>query len=95
VSGSGRPFLHVEDVMQRYGCSRSTVHHLTGDRAIPFRHFPHTRRCLFLEPELEQWDRERWEPGGCELEVKELPYGGIIVRPKVLTVERDAASEKT
>jgi Helix-turn-helix domain len=69
------PYLTVEDVAARYRCSVRTVHELTRTLAIPHRRLPGSRRCLFLEAELELYD------GGTELEVREQSGGGRVVRP--------------
>jgi hypothetical protein len=70
------PYLVVEDVAGRYHCSTRRIHELTRTQAIPHRRLPGSRRCLFLDAELEAWDN------GAELEVRELAGGGRIVRPK-------------
>ena len=73
---SASPYLLVEDVMERHHCSARTVHELTRLGQIPHRKLPGSRRCLFLETELVAWE------AGAELEVRQLPRGGRVVRPK-------------
>jgi excisionase family DNA binding protein len=68
-------FLTTEDVAERYGISRRTVHELTRRGAIAHRIIPGTRRCLFDEESLRAWE------DGCELERIDLHNGGRIVRP--------------
>jgi hypothetical protein len=70
------PYLHVDEVAERYGNSTRWVHELARCYLIPHRRLPGTRRVLFLLPELEAWEE------GAELEVVELPRKGRIVRPK-------------
>jgi len=70
------PYLFVEDVGARYGVSTRWVHERTRLNEIPHRRLTGSRRCLFLEAELEAWD------AGAALEVRELAGGGRIVRPK-------------
>ena len=71
------PLLHVERVAELLGCSTRSVHELTRKRAIPFRHIPGTRRCLFVEAEILAWV----DAGGAqELEVVEGDRGGVVVR---------------
>ena len=72
---SASPYLLVEDVAERLRCSVRSVHELTRTRAIPHRRLPGSRRCLFLEGELERWE------AGAGLEVVETPQGGRVVRP--------------
>jgi hypothetical protein len=69
------PYLLVEDVAARYHCSVRTIHELTRTSAIPHRRLPGSRRCLFLEAELDLYDA-----GGVELEVLEREGGGRVVR---------------
>jgi hypothetical protein len=69
------PYLVVDEVAARLRCSKASVHELTRTCAVPHRKLPGTRRCLFLEAELEAWE------AGAVLEVVELPRGGRIVRP--------------
>jgi hypothetical protein len=68
--------LLVEDVAARLRCSVRKVHELTRTMAIPHRRLPGSRRCLFLEVELEAWE------AGAELEVVERERGGRVVRPQ-------------
>jgi excisionase family DNA binding protein len=70
------PYLTVETVAERLHVSRRVVHEWTRTLAIPHRRLPGTRRCLFVEAELEAWET------GAELEVVEGPRGGRVVRPK-------------
>jgi predicted DNA-binding transcriptional regulator AlpA len=70
------PYLFVEDISARYGVSTRWVHERTRVNEIPHRRLPGSRRCLFLEAELEAWE------AGAVLEVRELDGGGRIVRPK-------------
>jgi excisionase family DNA binding protein len=72
------PYWVVEDVAERMRCSTRSVHELTRLREIPHRKLPGSRRCLFLEEELEAWE------AGAQLEVIELPRGGRVVKPKAL-----------
>lgn len=72
---SSSPYLLVEDVCERLHVRPRTVHEWTRLFEIPHRKLPGSRRCLFLEAELEAWE------SGAELEVLELRRGGRIVRP--------------
>ena len=76
MSASSSPYLVVEDVAALLRQSRSWVHERTRIGEIPHRKLPGSRRCLFLEAELDAW------VAGAELELVELPRGGRIVRPK-------------
>jgi hypothetical protein len=69
------PFLLVEDVAGRYGTSRRWVLERTRLGVIPHRRLPGSRRCLFLEHELEAWEN------GADLRVRELSSGGRLVEP--------------
>jgi hypothetical protein len=69
-------YLLVEDVGDRYGLSRRSVHELTRLAKIPHRVLPGTRRILFEPDWLDAW------ADGAELERVDLPHGGRIVRPK-------------
>ena len=69
------PFLLVEEVAERLRRSVRSIHELTRLGEIPHRKLPGSRRCLFLEAELEKWE------DGARLEVVELPRGGRVVRP--------------
>ena len=71
----GGQFLTVEDVAQKYGISKRTVHEWTRTQRIPHRILPGGRRCLF-----EEWALGAWEDGAV-LELIELYGGGRIVRP--------------
>jgi hypothetical protein len=70
------PYLLVEDVAARYSVSVRWVHERTRsvEPQIPHRRLPGSRRCLFLEAELEAWE------SGAKLEIGELAGGGRIVR---------------
>src|SRR6266508_430570 len=70
------PYLLVEDVAARYAVSVRWVHERTRstEPQIPHRRLPGSRRCLFLEAELEAWE------SGAKLEIGELAGGGRIVR---------------
>jgi excisionase family DNA binding protein len=70
------PYCTVEEVAERLRCSIATVHEWTRTGAIPHRRLPGSRRCLFLESELEAWE------AGAELQVRELARGGRIVEVK-------------
>jgi hypothetical protein len=70
------PYLLVEDAAARYHCSTRRIHELTRTLAIPHRRLPGSRRCLFLEAELQLWD------DGAALHVQKLVGGGRIVKPK-------------
>lgn len=72
---SGR-YLRVEDVAEMLGCSTRSVHERTRTSTIPHRRIGGSRRCLFLETELEAWIN------GATLESVETPNGGRVVRPK-------------
>lgn len=67
------PYLLVDDVAARLRCSTRTVHEWTRTFRIPHRRMPGSRRCLFLEAELERWE------AGAPLVVRELPDGGRVV----------------
>jgi predicted DNA-binding transcriptional regulator AlpA len=69
-------FLKASDVCERYGFSTRTLHELTRNREIPFRILPGRRPCLFEVSELEAWQAGDYD----ELEAKDLPNGGVIVR---------------
>jgi hypothetical protein len=69
------PYLFVEDIKQRYGVSARWVHERTRLGEIPHFWHPGSRRCLFREDWLDEWDN------GADLEVRELAGGGRIVRP--------------
>ena len=69
------PFLTAEEVAIRLRCSLRTVHELTRTRRIPHRKLPGSRRCLFRIEELQAWE------AGADLDVRELPRGGRVVRP--------------
>jgi excisionase family DNA binding protein len=69
------PYFLVEEVAERLRCSVRSVHELTRLGEIPHRKLPGSRRCLFLEAELERWE------AGARLERFELIRGGRIVRP--------------
>ena len=56
-------------------CSIRTVHELTRRNAIPHRKMPGSRRCIFVESEVNRW------LGGETLEAIALENGGRIVRP--------------
>ena len=71
----GGQFLTVEDVAERYGISKRTVHELTRTQRIHHRVLPGGRRCLF-----EEWALGLWEDGS-DLERIDLHGGGRIVRP--------------
>jgi hypothetical protein len=73
---SGSPYLLVEDVCTRLHVAPRTVHEWTRLGEIPHRKLPGSRRCLFLEHELTAWE------SGAELEVRQLPRGGRVVRVK-------------
>jgi len=68
-------YLTVEQVAGRLHRSNRTIHELTRRGAIPHRRPAGTRRCLFLESELEAW------MDGASLEVVETVSGGRVVRP--------------
>lgn len=68
------PYLVLEEVAERLRCSTRVVQDLCRRRAIPHRRLPGTRRCLFVERELEQWEN------GAELDVVELEGEGRVVR---------------
>jgi excisionase family DNA binding protein len=69
------PYLLVREVAERLRCSERTVHELTRRGEIPHRRLSGSRRCLFLDAELERWEN------GADLEVIEFARGGRIVRP--------------
>jgi hypothetical protein len=70
------PFLRVNGVAARYGCSTWTVHERTRANSIPHRKLAGgSSPCLFVLADLERWEN------GMPLEVVELPSGGRIVRP--------------
>ncbi|MFN8223393.1 MAG: helix-turn-helix domain-containing protein [Gaiellales bacterium] len=74
---SASPFLLVEDVAARYGVSVRWVRERTRTGTIPHRRLPGSRRCLFLEDELEAYE------AGATLVVRELEGGGRVVTPEV------------
>jgi predicted DNA-binding transcriptional regulator AlpA len=69
-------FLKTADVCERFGFSQRTLHELTRKREIPFRILPGRRPCLFDPDELDAWQGGDYD----ELEAKDLPNGGVIVR---------------
>lgn len=77
LAAARSPYLLVEDVAERLRCSTRKIHELTRTAAIPHRRLPGSRRCLFLEAELESWE------AGAALELRELADGGRIVRPRL------------
>jgi excisionase family DNA binding protein len=78
-ASTSSPYLLVEDVAKRLRCSQRKVHELTRLGEIPHRKLPGSRRCLFLEDDLEAWE------AGCDLDVRELPRGGRLVTPRPST----------
>jgi hypothetical protein len=76
LTAARSPYLFVEDVAARLRCSTRKIHEFTRTAAIPHRRLPGSRRCLFVEAELEAWE------AGAALEIRELRGGGRIVRPK-------------
>ena len=76
LAAARSPYLLVEDVAARLRCSTRKIHELTRTAAIPHRRLSRSRRCLFVEAELEAWE------AGAALEMRELGGGGRIVRPK-------------
>jgi hypothetical protein len=74
---SASPYMLVPDVAERLHCSVRSVHERTRLLEIPHRRLPGSRRCLFLEGDLEAWE------AGAPLVVEELPRGGRVVRPRV------------
>lgn len=81
---SASPFMLVDDVRARYGVSNRWVLERTRLGKIPHRRLPGSRRCLFVEAELEAWE------AGAELEVRELADGGRLVRPRAEGVSAGA-----
>jgi excisionase family DNA binding protein len=69
------PFLTTAEVADQLRCSLRTVHELTRTNSIPHRKMPGTRRCLYIQVELDEW------VDGAPLDVEELPRGGRVVRP--------------
>lgn len=76
---SARRYLTIPEVAERYGNAWSEwqLRELARTSRIPHRKPVSTARLLFLESELDAWD------DGAPLEVKKLPRGGRVVRPKV------------
>jgi hypothetical protein len=70
-----QPIL-VDAAAELLGCSVRTIHERARLALIPHRKAPYTRRLLFYRGELLEW------LDGCELEHRELPGGGRVVRPK-------------
>jgi excisionase family DNA binding protein len=68
-------YLTVEDVAARLRMSKRSVHERTRTATIPHRRPAGSRRCLFIEVELNEW------LDGASLEVFECPSGGRVVRP--------------
>lgn len=68
-------FLTAPEVAVRLRCSLRTVHELARRNEIPVRRLPGSRRLLFSEHDLNQWE------DGATVEVIQLPRGGRIVRP--------------
>jgi predicted DNA-binding transcriptional regulator AlpA len=69
--------LVVEDVAARLHMSKRSIHERTRRGMIPHRRPAGTRRCLFIEAELEAW------LNGARLEMFETRDGGRVVRPVV------------
>jgi predicted DNA-binding transcriptional regulator AlpA len=69
-------YLKANDVCQRYGFSTRTYHELTRHRRIPGRIIPGTRPWRHDENELDAWDAGDYD----DLQVKDLPDGGVVVR---------------
>lgn len=80
-------FLRVIDVAKRWDVCVRTIHERTRTRTIPFRRFPHTRACLFLEEELLAFEQ------GAELLIDER-NGGVYVRPVPQRGENGARTER-
>lgn len=77
ASQAPRQYVGVDAVVERYAgtWSRWTIYELTRRSEIPHRKPPGRRELIFLPDELDAWE------DGCELEVKQLPRGGRVVRP--------------
>ena len=59
------------------GVSLRTLGERARLRQVPHRRPPHARKIVFFEAELVDY------LNGAELEVRELPGNGRVVRPKV------------
>jgi excisionase family DNA binding protein len=70
------PFLTLEEAAVRLRLSARSMRELTRTATVPHRKTPGGRRCLFLADELDAWML------GAELDVRELPRGGRVVRPR-------------
>jgi hypothetical protein len=73
---AGETPIRVEQAADFLGCSVRTMHERARLGQVPHRRPAHTRRLLFFTSELlEHLD-------GAELERRDLPGGGRIVRPR-------------
>jgi hypothetical protein len=73
---SASPFLTCSEVADRYRVSTRWVHERTRTLSIPHLKHDGSRRCLFLEAHLDDWDE-----GDCELEVTWFGDNGRRVVP--------------
>jgi hypothetical protein len=69
------PYLAAPAAAAFLGVSLRTLHERARLRQVPHRRPPYSRRLVFLEHELAEW------LDGAELEARELPGGGRVVKP--------------
>ena len=81
---TGRQFIGIDEVAERYGVSVRVIHGRTSAAAIPHLKRNGLRRLLFRADWLDSWD------DGASLEVVEYPDGSRAVRPAAVA-RRDAA----
>jgi excisionase family DNA binding protein len=77
VSVSGRRYVGVPEVAERYGVARESIYEWVAAGQLPFRKLPGRKMLLFLPADLDAAD------DGAELERRKLRGGGVLVRPKV------------
>jgi excisionase family DNA binding protein len=74
---SGRQYLSVADVAERYGVQRCTIYEWVRVGGVPFRRLPKRKRLLFSIADLDVYD-----DGNCELVKTRVKGGGVIVKPR-------------
>lgn len=79
--------LTIEEVAASQRRSVRALYEATRAHTIPFTRLPGSRRCLFDRQDLDAWE------AGADLEVVDLPRGGVRVKPVESTrnVEPEAA----
>jgi predicted DNA-binding transcriptional regulator AlpA len=74
---TGRRYIDVAAVAERYGWSVWTVYERARHSQIPHRKHAGSNKLCFLETDLDLWD------DGAELELVKARGGGRVVRPVV------------